>query len=282
MNKTISANCLLLPFLTYPCVPPTGSVIFACHKLYTSPSSSPSSAVHPQQSAPSSNTTSIRIPNSSVAFMGYNSSTSSTSYSLPPPPLHQTSYYDQQYSLPSISSTLPPPTGSYSFTAQPTLSHNYSYAHWANPPSHPSVQSLRSGHWNHGSTGYENGSSLPPTLPLSGGHQSHRSYGRAISPYGSYSSSASSNAANHLDSLNGETPSPTSASSSNTDLVPPPRRRVSPASSRDYRESNGAAGGRERSHNNRPSGLLKCSSCKTTTSPEWRKGPSGKKELCNA
>lgn len=29
-------------------------------------------------------------------------------------------------------------------------------------------------------------------------------------------------------------------------------------------------------------GVLKCSSCKATSSPEWRKGPSGKKELCNA
>lgn len=31
-----------------------------------------------------------------------------------------------------------------------------------------------------------------------------------------------------------------------------------------------------------PAGVVRCSSCKTTTSPEWRKGPSGRKELCNA
>ncbi|CAE6425817.1 unnamed protein product [Rhizoctonia solani] len=31
-----------------------------------------------------------------------------------------------------------------------------------------------------------------------------------------------------------------------------------------------------------PSGILRCSSCKSETSPEWRKGPSGKKDLCNA
>jgi hypothetical protein len=31
-----------------------------------------------------------------------------------------------------------------------------------------------------------------------------------------------------------------------------------------------------------PVGIQKCSSCKVTQSPEWRKGPSGKKDLCNA
>lgn len=33
---------------------------------------------------------------------------------------------------------------------------------------------------------------------------------------------------------------------------------------------------------NPPPGVSRCISCKTTVSPEWRKGPSGKKELCNA
>ncbi|KAG8732702.1 hypothetical protein FRC12_019168, partial [Ceratobasidium sp. 428] len=31
-----------------------------------------------------------------------------------------------------------------------------------------------------------------------------------------------------------------------------------------------------------PPGVMRCSSCKSETSPEWRKGPSGKKDLCNA
>ncbi|KIK63123.1 hypothetical protein GYMLUDRAFT_259868 [Collybiopsis luxurians FD-317 M1] len=265
---------------------PHGSVIFACHKLQSSGTSSPSSAVRSQSSSNTTNSSSI--PNNS--FMGYNGA-SSTSYSLPPPPPHQ-SYYDQQYSLPplsSSSSTLPPPTSSFSFSsAQPTLpvSNQYGYGHW-NPSSHLSVQSLRSGYWNsHGSASYENGSSVPSSLPLSGGHQSHGTYGRPLSPYDShvpYSSTTSNNVAtSHLNGLHGDTPSPTSATSSVADLVPPPRRRVSPGSSRDFRENNGVTGSRERSHSNRPSGLLRCSSCKTTTSPEWRKGPSGKKELCNA
>lgn len=31
-----------------------------------------------------------------------------------------------------------------------------------------------------------------------------------------------------------------------------------------------------------PTGVVKCARCQTTHSPEWRKGPSGKKDLCNA
>ena len=33
---------------------------------------------------------------------------------------------------------------------------------------------------------------------------------------------------------------------------------------------------------NPTAGTSRCSSCKVTTSPEWREGPSGKKDLCNA
>jgi hypothetical protein len=61
------------------------------------------------------------------------------------------------------------------------------------------------------------------------------------------------------------------------DVVPPPRRRVSPGIPGTTRETHGG-----RSSGNRPMGIQKCTSCKATQSPEWRKGPSGKKELCNA
>lgn len=84
-------------------------------------------------------------------------------------------------------------------------------------------------------------------------------FNRPLSPGYNYSPTASSSTA----------ASPTS------DVVPPPRRRISPASSRDQTVSARASG-------NRPTGVQKCSSCKATSSPEWRKGPSGKKELCNA
>ena len=63
------------------------------------------------------------------------------------------------------------------------------------------------------------------------------------------------------------------------DTVPPPRgsRRPSPPGSmREHPTSSGRATG------NPPMGISRCSSCKATTSPEWRKGPSGKKDLCNA
>ena len=73
--------------------------------------------------------------------------------------------------------------------------------------------------------------------------------------------------------------SPTTASSAGaspiSEIVPSPRHRISPDLSRDQPGSGRAAG-------NRPTGVQKCSSCKATSSPEWRKGPSGKKELCNA
>lgn len=59
-----------------------------------------------------------------------------------------------------------------------------------------------------------------------------------------------------------------------TDIVPPPRRRVSPTT-KEVRTNT-------RNHSNRPAGITKCMSCEITSSPEWRKGPSGKKELCNA
>ncbi|KAJ3815134.1 hypothetical protein EV368DRAFT_79023 [Lentinula lateritia] len=262
---------------------PHGSVIFACHKVSTSPSSLSSSA-HSQPIDPTIPI--LNSPNFTTAFMGYNGP-SSTSYSLPPPPPHQQPFYDPQYSLPPLTSstTLPPPTSTYSYTSgQPTLpaSSQYSYAHWANPDSHSSVQSLRSGYWSHGSASYENGSSVSAPLPMSGGHQSHGNYGRPFSPYGSHIPYSAQSVSSHLDGLNGNTPSPTSATSSTADLVPPSRRRISPSLSPEHRGSNGPTGGPQRTHGNRPTGLIKCSSCKTTTSPEWRKGPSGKKELCNA
>ncbi|KAJ3862399.1 hypothetical protein EV359DRAFT_45233 [Lentinula novae-zelandiae] len=217
---------------------PHGNVIFACHKVSTSPSSLSSSA-HSQPINPTI------------------------------PILNSPNYTTATYSYVSGQPTLPP-------------SSQYSYAHWANPDSHSSVQSPRSGYWSHGSASYENGSSVSAPLPMSGGHQSHGNYGRPFSPYGSHIPYSSQSVSSHLDGLNGNTPSPISATSSTADLVPPSRRRISPSLSPEHRGSNGATGGPQRTHGNRPTGLIKCSSCKTTTSPEWRKGPSGKKELCNA
>ncbi|GJJ08444.1 hypothetical protein Clacol_002660 [Clathrus columnatus] len=66
------------------------------------------------------------------------------------------------------------------------------------------------------------------------------------------------------------------------DVVPPPRQRGMRATldekgsrSRDTYNSMSNKG-------NPPAGIMRCVACKSTTSPEWRKGPSGKKDLCNA
>lgn len=78
------------------------------------------------------------------------------------------------------------------------------------------------------------------------------------------------------------------------DVVPLSKRRSSPVSVRggggDPRYhpsgvtgvSNSASSFGGRGSGNRPASILECSSCGVTSSPEWRKGPSGKKELCNA
>ncbi|TFK47861.1 hypothetical protein OE88DRAFT_753790 [Heliocybe sulcata] len=90
----------------------------------------------------------------------------------------------------------------------------------------------------------------------------------------------------YVPSQEGASPSDVSAAASShanneaNDVVPPPRhasRRASPSNS--TRDSYGGGG---RSTGHPPVGIAKCSSCKATQSPEWRKGPSGKKDLCNA
>ena len=140
-----------------------------------------------------------------------------------------------------------------------------SYNQWnSSSPAHsispvpPSVSNVRSGsypppqqnqQWQAQSSSYiDSNNNVPQGL--------HRS----ISPNYAYTSNAGGS--------EGASPS--------TDVVPPPRRRVSPGSTRDQYGPGGRSAG------NRPMGVLKCSSCKATQSPEWRKGPTGKKELCNA
>jgi hypothetical protein len=86
-------------------------------------------------------------------------------------------------------------------------------------------------------------------------------------------------------------PAPAAVSPSGPGVVPPSRRRVSPGSAARNHLDTGhgvgpvrgsAVGSTSTIGVSRPTGILKCSSCKTNSSPEWRKGPSGKKELCNA
>lgn len=60
------------------------------------------------------------------------------------------------------------------------------------------------------------------------------------------------------------------------DAVPPSRIPRRGSGNRDNYGNGGRGAG------NPPNGVNKCASCKATHSPEWRKGPSGKKDLCNA
>ena len=173
------------------------------------------------------------------------------SANFPPPPLtsHQTAYNGNY-----VPQTQNLPT-SYS-TQRWSAEQQGVYHQWessGHPPSHvPTVSNLRSG-------------AYPPHLhqwqappPSYVDAHSQAGFNRPMSPGYSYPAAGGSG---------GEFP---------TDVVPPPRRRVSPGSTRDHYSAT------SRAASNRPMGVLRCSSCKATQSPEWRKGPSGKKELCNA
>ncbi|KAG9122328.1 hypothetical protein FRC07_001357 [Ceratobasidium sp. 392] len=59
-------------------------------------------------------------------------------------------------------------------------------------------------------------------------------------------------------------------------------RLNSPGKDMIARERGQSAGAATRVGGGPPPGVMRCSSCKSETSPEWRKGPSGKKDLCNA
>ncbi|KAF8149847.1 hypothetical protein B0H34DRAFT_666911 [Crassisporium funariophilum] len=214
---------------------PHGTIIFACHKVNSTPRSSASASAPMQQ-------------------LGY----ASANYNTQTP-----SYYEQagSYALPPLS----PQSQSYnnSFIAQqqgPGVQAPYSPQRWAQAPLPNGLSNLRSGSYppsagSQPSQGWPQGPASSSYLETG----TAAAFDRSLSPSYNYSPTAASSAG----------ASPTS------DVVPPPRRRISPGSSRDQVAPARAAG-------NRPMGVQKCSSCKATSSPEWRKGPSGKKELCNA
>lgn len=222
----------------------TGTVIFACHKVNSPPRSTAS-------------------PTATMQQLGY----SGANYNPHPP--QSPSYYEHgSYALPPLNSTTPSYGASYppqaAGYAQQRWSQGgepHSYNGWGTPsPAHstsplpPAVSNLRSGSYS----AQQSQQWQPPSPSYLDAGSGAPSFNRSISPNYSYSPTAGGS----------EGGSPAS------DVVPPARRRVSPGSTREQ------YGGR--SSGNRPMGVLKCSSCKATTSPEWRKGPSGKKELCNA
>jgi GATA-type transcription activator-like protein len=166
---------------------------------------------------------------------------------------------------------------------QPTASQvnsQYSSQHSWSPIIDPAPASLPYNHWSSttaqtGSSAYNSNSQQPRQPSYAVHHSSHWSSAtfpdtdsplppsyRSLSPGYQYSS-----------------PENNQGSSGTVETVPPPRgsrRSTPPGSARDYSVGGGRASG------NPPAGIPRCSSCKVTTSPEWRKGPSGKKDLCNA
>ncbi|KAJ7707764.1 hypothetical protein B0H17DRAFT_1033903 [Mycena rosella] len=223
---------------------PHGSVIFACHKVNS-----------PSRSTATTPTNMQQIAYNAPSYSG------------------QTPYYEQQsssYPLPPLSA----PSAPYSYLAQSAqsspVSAPYSPPRWSQQGEQPPASNY-SGQWpsssqqGHTTSNLRSGSYPPPQGQqwpsgppsyIETSNTNGPTFQRPLSPTYGY-------------------PSPSDeATSPGTDIVPPARRKVSPGSGR---ESGGSGRG-----GNRPSGVLKCSSCKATTSPEWRKGPTGKKELCNA
>ncbi|PPQ76479.1 hypothetical protein CVT26_012554 [Gymnopilus dilepis] len=234
---------------------PHGSIIFACHKVNPAPRSTSTNPTAPMQQvdyAPGYN------PHQSSSYYEH-----ASSYALPPLST-QTQAYNSNFMTQSGPGVQP----SYSprWTQGQEFSHDVleplvlPYPIAALPQG---VSNLRSGSYAGTSPTSTSPSwtSGPPSASASYMESaSSAPFNRPVSPNYNYSPTTTSSST---------TTSPT------TDVVPPPRRRISPGSSRDQSASTRASG-------NRPTGVQKCSSCKATSSPEWRKGPSGKKELCNA
>ncbi|KAF9521679.1 hypothetical protein CPB83DRAFT_778335 [Crepidotus variabilis] len=219
---------------------PHGTIIFACHKV--------------NQTSPRISTTTTSATMNQVDY--------STAHYVGP---HGSSYYDN-----GTSYSLPPQMASHdAFYNNNPITQSHASAPSAYQPQRWSQCTLSSLH---------SVMSTDPYPAASPSHTSQLSWSSGT-PSPSYTDSGPSPSFDRPTSPNYTTYSAVSASSktapSAVDVVPPPRRRISPTSTRDQT-------GPIRSSSNRPSGVLRCSSCKTTSSPEWRKGPTGKKELCNA
>ncbi|OAX41181.1 hypothetical protein K503DRAFT_686000 [Rhizopogon vinicolor AM-OR11-026] len=225
---------------------PHGSITFACHTIQQPASRSLS--VSYSQSQPFTRSTDAYMPAHS---QHHPYDLSASSYTLPPVSNSMPQSYGQYTSsLPSQYSHSP--WGSYS---EPSSSLSQ-FNRWPTESPAQSMTSLPSNSCTIRETSY----SRPSPSPIYGeSRASFSGYQPTPSPEVDYSVKSGFDT--------GILPGPPS------ELVPPPKHRVSPGTHRDSLA---------RSTNNRPVGVLKCSSCKATSSPEWRKGPSGRKELCNA
>ncbi|KAF8348816.1 hypothetical protein F5887DRAFT_1059806 [Amanita rubescens] len=204
---------------------------------------------------------SIFVPHGSVIFACHRINASSRNATSTMPQAYSTStyhpqqqqYYEQQtnFALPPLASPQTAYNGNYAPQTQ-NLPTSYSTQRWS------AEQQGVYHQWESSAHSPSHVPTAPPPSYVDASTNSQAGFNRPISPGYSYPAVGGSG---------GEFP---------TDLVPPPRRRVSPGSTRDHYSTT------SRAASNRPMGVLRCSSCKATQSPEWRKGPSGKKELCNA
>lgn len=217
--------------------------MFACHTIQNSPRNGTGTSAHPSYAN--------RPQDSYASHHTYDISPSS--YTLPPVNAPSPSYGHFVGPLSSYSSS--------PWSSHPESSPFLSYNRWpqSSSPTHalnplPASCSLRE-------TPYASQPSCRPSESPGYGDARGHQHGYQPTP------------SPDVDYGDRHRPDNIGLSIPSTDVVPPPRHRVSPGSARE--PVSGRSG-------NRPVGVPRCTSCKVTSSPEWRKGPSGKKELCNA
>ncbi|RDX42123.1 hypothetical protein OH76DRAFT_1363283 [Lentinus brumalis] len=238
---------------------PHGAIIFACHKI----SSYPRNAVGGGNGMPH-----LGYHSNGYAPQGNAQYYDAHPQSLPQnhhvPSLHSYHNYSPQ-PQPAMSSSYPP--NPWVNMDAPTPSQ---YAQWA-PSSLPNgtpISSMRSSSYTPHANGPQQQWSPQQPSYLDTGSPVSSVGPSAPSPSIPYPSSASVSASAPSEQEDPPPPSPPN------DLVPAPR-----SGRRNNREQYSNGG---RTAGNPPVGVTKCASCKATHSPEWRKGPSGKKDLCNA
>ncbi|OBZ72204.1 hypothetical protein A0H81_07797 [Grifola frondosa] len=225
---------------------PHGAIIFACHKVNAYPRGAMAGGGSVPQQAYNSNG---YAPQGNQQYYEQ----PPHSYSLPPVPAPSPYTYN-----PQGPQQIPPHYSPNSWSG-PESSGSHQYNQWSPGSSLPSaapVSSMRSSSYSTGPPPQHQWSSQPPSYLDSGSSASANQLSMQYPPTGGH---------------DGNSPSPPN------DMVPASRTgRRGPGSTREQYGNGG------RSSGNPPVGISKCSSCKVTHSPEWRKGPSGKKDLCNA
>ncbi|KAI0064785.1 hypothetical protein BV25DRAFT_1869046 [Artomyces pyxidatus] len=194
----------------------------------------------------------------------------------------QGQYYDDQstpYALPPMQ----PSNASYSsYLPQPTHQVPSQYPtprHWSSAGVDQSPPPMQYNHWP-AATSSPNTFHATPAPARASSYPQQQQWTSQSPSYLDSESPLASSSYRSLSPAYSYAPEQQHASPpSGIDMVPPTRmgqRRETQSAPRDHYANGG------RSSGNPPLGIVQCSSCKVTQSPEWRKGPSGKKDLCNA